>query len=139
MKKAIFLDLDGPIFINGEINEDAVYCLSELIRLTNAYIIITSSWRIGKTIDQLISDLSKYPKFPVEHIKGLTDVINYKTVEIPRGAEISIYLEEHQEIENYVIIDDEIIPLLSQKDHFVQTGIHGFIGEYFREALRILG
>lgn len=133
--KVIFLDIDGTIYCNGS----PVYCLTELIKMTNAKIVITSSWRIGKTLDQLISDINRLENFPVQSVIGMTEVIYHKEEEIPRGAEIEIYLREHPEIEEYVIIDDEPVPLLTQADHFVQVGKGGFQGEEFREALRILG
>ena len=138
--KVIFLDLDGPICdTRGNKNPDAIYCLSELVRLTKAKIIITSSWRIGKDINQLTASLSLWNNFPVDQVIGMTEVIYHNEREIPRGAEIEIYLEDHQDIDNYVILDDESVPLLTQADHFVQTGKDGITGEQFREALRILG
>lgn len=138
--KVIFLDLDGPICdTRGNKNPDAIYCLSELVRLTEAKIVITSSWRIGKNISQLTASLSLWYIFPADKVIGVTEVIYHNEREIPRGAEIEIYLEDHQDIDNYVILDDESVPLLTQADHFVQTGRDGITGEQFREALRILG
>jgi len=140
--KVIFLDLDGPICdTRGNKNLDAIYRLSELVRLTKAKIIITSSWRIGKDINQLTTSLSLWLwyNFPVDQVIGMTEVIYHNGREIPRGAEIEIYLEDHQDIDNYVILDDESVPLLTQADHFVQTERDGITGEQFREALRILG
>jgi len=139
--KIIFLDLDWTIF--GEDSKpmkDSIYCLNELIRLTDAKIVITSSWRIGKNLNQLVAQLSCTHTFPSVHVVGMTDVIYHNELEIPRGAEIEIYLNEHPEIEKYVILDDELIPMLSQADHFVQVNPKiGLSGEGFREALRILG
>ena len=138
--KVIFLDLDGPICDTcGNKNPDAIYCLSELVRLTEAKIVITSSWRIGKDINQLTTSLSLWYNFPVDQVIGMTEVIYHNEREIPRGAEIEIYLEDHQDIDNYVILDDESVPLLTQVDHFVQTERDGITGRQFREALRILG
>lgn len=138
--KVIFLDLDGPIFKEGRVNESSVHCLLELIRETGAKIIVTSSWRIGKSIGELKTELTnKIPEFPSDEIIGMTEVIYHKGLEIPRGAEIEIYLQDHIEIEEYVIIDDEEVPLLSQSSHFVQTWASGFIGDCYRNALRILG
>ena len=139
--KVIFLDLDGPICYLGQPQKDAIYCLTELIRLTGAKIVITSSRRIGKTLDQVTSQLSLWTGFPSESVIELLDVI-YSQIgyEISRGAEIEIYLRNHPEVENYVILDDLPIVLLSQVDNFVQiTNPQGITGENFREALRILG
>lgn len=137
--KVIFLDLDGPICFLGNPQKDAMYCLSELVRMTGAKIVITSSHRIGKTLNQMTAQLSLWTGFPVDSVIDILDVIYHDGFEIPRGAEIEIYLNNHQEIENYVILDDLPIVLLSQVDNFVRTSDKGMTGENFREALRILG
>ncbi len=139
--KIIFLDLDGPICVLGKPQKDAIYCISELVRLTGAKIVITSSHRIGKTLNQMTSQLSLWTGFPSECIVDLLDVIcTQDGREISRGAEIEIYLLNHPEIDNYVILDDLPVVLLSQVNNFVHvTGSQGITGENFREALRILG
>ena len=138
-ESVIFLDLDGPIFDKGKPISEALHCLTELTKMTQADIVITSSWRIGATLDQLKSRLNGIPGFPSLSVIGMTDVIYYHELEIPRGAEIDIYLREHPEIKKYVIIDYEEIILLNQSSNFVQPGLQGFHGQFFREALRILG
>jgi len=138
-ESVIFLDLDGPIFDKGKPISEAIQCLTELVKMTQASIVITSSWRIGTTLDQLKSRLNGIPGFPSLSVVGMTDVIYYHELEISRGAEIDIYLREHPEIKKYVIIDDEEIVLLNQLPNFVQPGIQGFHGQYFRDALKLLG
>lgn len=140
--KVIFLDLDGPLFNSeGVIIDNAVYCLGELVRLTEAKIVITSDWRIGKRLDQVRAKLSVHLGIISQKVIDLTDVIYHKDKEISRGAEIQSWLEEHEsDIDNYVIIDDsETAALVSNQSHFVKVGDAGITGEVFREALRILG
>ena len=139
--KVIFLDLDGPLFDNGEFIKEASYCLSELVRLTGAKIVITSDWRIGKDVNQVMSRLSVSLGITTLEVIGITDVVYHNSHEIPRGAEIKLWLEEHlEDIESYVIIDDsEDSALVSMSSHLVLTGKQGFQGGCFREALRILG
>lgn len=56
-----------------------------------------------------------------------------------RGVEIKQYLDEHQEIENYVILDDDSDMLLSQKDHFIKTDSESGISEEdVKRAIEIL-
>ena len=140
--KVIFLDLDGPLFNSeGVIIDNAVYCLGELVRLTEAKIVITSDWRIGKRLDQVRAKLSVHLGIISQKVIDLTDVIYHKDKEISRGAEIQSWLEEHEsDIDNYVIIDDsETAALVSNQSHFVKVGDAGITGEVVREALRILG
>ena len=139
--KIIFLDLDGPLFNDGVYIENAGYCLGELVKLTGAKIIITSDWRIGKSLEQVRSRLSRYIGITSQDVIGLTDVIYYKdSYEIARGAEIDLWLRDHPEVDSYVIIDDlKTSALMSMSDNFVLVEKSGFIGEAFRKALRILG
>lgn len=138
--KIIFLDLDGPIFDNGNYIEDAGYCLKELVKLTGAKIVITSDWRIGKSLDQVMSRLSVFIGLTSQEVIDLTKVIYYDSYEIARGAEIELWLRDHPEVDNYVIIDDsETAALVSMSSNFVKVGKAGFNGECFRDALRILG
>ena len=139
--KIIFLDLDGPLFNSEGVIDNAVYCLGELVRLTEAKIVITSDWRIGKRLDQVRAKLSVHLGIISQKVIDLTDVIYHKDKEISRGAEIQAWLEEHEsDIDNYVMIDDsETAALVSNQSHFVKVGDAGITGEVFREALRILG
>lgn len=141
LNKIIFLDLDGPIFYLGQPMYNAIYCLSELVRLCDAKIVITSSWRLGKSVEDLKDMLAIYEGFPYNEIIGKTEAIYYKDLEINRGAEIDIYLREHEdEISRYVIIDDIDCCILYQRDYFVKTPhTSGFSSESFRKALVILG
>ena len=57
-----------------------------------------------------------------------------------RGKEIALYLENHPEVVEYVILDDlDPIYLEPCEDHLVQTYIHdGLQVEHIEEALKVL-
>ena len=49
------------------------------------------------------------------------------------------YLDEHPEVESYVILGDDADMLLPQKEHFVQTdAVEGITEEDAERAIRIL-
>lgn len=132
--KCIFLDIDGVLNNQnhivklikllgekqyaqlikdlGEIPFDYRSCklLQKLVNKTKAEIILSSTWRIST---KLIRGIEKYTGIKIKDITPrLIDI---------RGKEIQQYLDNHKEITNYVIIDDDSDMLESQKNHFVKT------------------
>lgn len=131
---AIFLDIDGVlnneehiVKIHGllgkeqyldllrkitELPFDYRSCelLQELIKTTNAEVILSSTWRLNPESPNIIK------RYAGIEIKDITPRLNRI-----RGEEIQQYLDNHKEITNYVILDDDIDMLESQKDHFVKV------------------
>lgn len=106
---------------DGEVsNRQAVMWLNKLCKETNAKIVITSTWRFGnggleKTKKALYnSGLLK----EIEIIGETPRKYNYNNI---RGYEIEEYLNQHPEIDNYVIIDDDLDILTKQMNNFVAT------------------
>ena len=106
---------------DGEVsNRQAVMWLNKLCKETNAKIVITSTWRFGdngleKTKKALYnSGLLK----EIEIIGETPRKYNYNNI---RGYEIEEYLNQHPEIDNYVIIDDDLDMLTKQMNNFVVT------------------
>jgi len=154
--KVIFLDIDGVLVTRNSIkyqylnypNENdirfskkAVNNLNKLIRLTKSKIVISSTWRLFNSLDELKNIFKK------QGIKGeiiATTSIERAPVEedIPRGQKISDWLEQHSEIEQYVIIDDDVQADCIQfhPHNCVETWYkRGFAPEdRFNEALAIL-
>ena len=144
----VFLDYDGVVNIamwNKEgtrcffnIPEDdkvnhfqAVQWVSKFCQKFDYKIVVTSTWRRWSNYqDCLING-------------GLRDGIEIlgKTDEIfdgSRGDEIQKYLDEHPEIENYLIFDDEYDFNEEQKEHLVQCDIDvGFNLERYNVASRL--
>ena len=73
--------------------------LAKIVKKTNAKIVLSSTWRIYKShIYVLEARLAEYGL----RIYDKTDDIN-----MIKGAEITEWLKQHRDIENYVVIDDE--------------------------------
>jgi hypothetical protein len=84
-------------------------------------VVVSSTWRIGETVDSLKKIL-----YPAKHVaNAIIDVTPHFSRH--RGEEIQRWLDEHPEVTNYVIVDDDRDMLDSQKEHFVNTSeLHGF-------------
>jgi len=102
--KLIFLDIDGVLNSHGnpKIEHDKVLLLNEIVKETGAKVVITSTWRIGQSIDTLQKTLNDLDF--VGNIVG-------KTVMLwSRGEEIDDYLYQQnltsQEDVKYIVIDD---------------------------------
>lgn len=149
--KVIFLDIDGvlnnelfTIMLHdrllgkeqyyqcfkdlGEMPFDyrSCYILQALIRDTGAKVVLSSTWRLSQ---KHIDGIKRYAGIEI-HDKT-PRIIDKSGC---RGDEIQLYLHEHPEIENYVIIDDDSDMLPMQMSHFVKCdGKCGFgDAEYVR-------
>lgn len=72
-------------------------------------------------------------------VLSLFDGMSCGQIRVYRGVEIKQYLDEHPEIENHVILDDDSDMLLSQKDHFIKTDSESGISEKnVKRAIEIL-
>ena len=154
--KVIFLDIDGVLVTRNSIkyqyinfpdetsirfSKKAAKNLNKLIRLTGAKIVISSTWRLFHSLEELQKIFVK------QQIKGQiisTTSIDKATVEedIPRGQKIADWLVQNHDVKQYVIIDDDVQADCIQFHPFncVETSYkRGFSPEdRFNEALAIL-
>jgi len=143
MKPTIFLDLDGVMCTTYEyfqsvknfwekyefardigmqyrFNEGCVKVLNQILKITDAEIVLTSDWREDydlQTLDNIFK-FNEVIKSPID----VTDVCskNMQELEKFRGSEINDYIYK-KNITNYVIIDDlDLSPHVS-KDNFIRT------------------
>jgi hypothetical protein len=148
----IFLDIDGVLnsklwresdkykdLMKSGLNRDlcqfdpeAVSLLNDLIAKTNSSIVVSSSWRRGKTIEELQELFDKVKikgkvigKTPALYF--ISDIEDYKK-SVPRGNEIKAWIELNHEMFNtkvsdlkYVILDDDSDMLYWQRNNFVKT------------------
>ena len=134
MSKVIFLDIDGVLNGNftienapsGAIGVDPkhIIILKEIIDETKAIVVLTSTWKLCFDDDNcnpykaeddglyLIFQLAKY------NICVAGRTIDPDNKLINRGSGIKKYLEEHPEITNYVILDDDMFP--DYKDELIE-------------------
>jgi len=156
MKKYLFLDIDGVLnsqdwFYSDKLQNlvstkdlgekeafdpTAIKLLTDIVLATNCDIVISSSWRKGRTIERL-RELFTEVGFKHSHkIIGKTDSLyNWllPKVHCPsiRGLEIRVWLETNIKKINpiyqndyiYCILDDDTDMPFEQKDNFVNTDV----------------
>ena len=150
----IFLDIDGvlncELFFNSRIKNakkvikqnlkdktidrfeyykemicpDRMDLFNDLCVSTNSKVVISSSWRIGKSLEEM-KEIMTYCGGTFDII-GLTPRLGYE-----RGIEISKWIKDNINMEtcgchyydfyNYIIIDDDSDMLLNQREHFFNT------------------
>jgi hypothetical protein len=143
MKPVIFLDIDGILSTFGEYNRNrkkfwdkyeiandlklpyefnsvCVKVLNEILKETDADIILSSDWRTHWNLQELdnIFKFNKVIKSPMD----VTEVFptSFMFLEKNRAHEIDIYRQKHN-LENYVIVDDlDLLPFVP-KERFVHT------------------
>jgi hypothetical protein len=141
MTKIIFLDFDGVlnsqlwyVRTKGNRGEDdldvnAIEFLNSLIKSTDAKIVVSSTWRLTKTIEELQSILYRNG-FEGEVIGKTKDLRRGEDSDcILRGNEILCWMKDNPTVlgqpyydyKNYVIFDDDTDMLYWQKDNFIKT------------------
>lgn len=141
MNKIIFLDFDGVLNSrlwfdktkgnreHDSLDEVAVGFLNTLIKKTGAKVVVSSTWRLGHTVDELQEILNR-SGFEGEVIDKTVDMRKGEDGDcILRGNEILQWIKSHPEIvqvgywdyKNYVIFDDDSDMLYWQRYNFIQT------------------
>lgn len=119
----IFLDIDGvlrthesdlewslrlgvPIPVSvyeRRFGQKAISCINEVVGYTRAKIVITSTWRVKHSLEELKQ---------IFRDNGITsEVVGTTGIGIDRGEEIEQYISDN-EIESYVVIDDQVNDIL---------------------------
>lgn len=136
--KVVFLDFDGVITTpksKCKLDPEKMALVGRILDATDAKIVISSSWRrysLEETIKH-ITDAGGFfvcgNPFPYPAaVVGVTERMysfcypnNDRHFGLPRGCEIEHYLNQHSDIDSYVIIDDDQDMLLCQAENFVHT------------------
>lgn len=148
--KALFLDIDGVLnhedffvkraekaenneFLSYPLDQFDPLCVERVNRIldeTEAKLIISSSWRFTKGLDNILTTVGfKHP------IHDTTPYIPNKI----RGEEIDLWLNNHKDFDRYVILDDDKDFLRKQKPYFVHTSRKdGLTDKLTEKAIRIL-
>ena len=101
--KIIFLDVDGVLNsvqdnFSWTIESDKhLILLACIVRRTNAKIVVSSSWRNCSLLDTLKKRLNDFSMSIYDKTKDIGE----------RGLEIKDWLDNHNDIESFVILDDE--------------------------------
>ena len=125
-------------YIAHEFCPIALSNMEELIRrVPDLKIVVSSTWRIGETVESLKKILAPAPLI-ANAIIDTTPIYR----DAPRGEEIdSWYVKNAVKlgVEEYVIVDDDRDMQEFQMKYFVNTsGLHGFTFADMLHALRIL-
>ena len=147
MNKIIFLDFDGVITTYAskwEIDNEKCLLVKKICDETGAKIVISSSWRYS-TVEKTINAYKLHDWILTPYIIDVTenlsmsigwDLLSYFP---QRGLEISEYINKHELIQNYIILDDDSDMLYIQKDHFIKTDTYkGLSEENVKQAIQIL-
>lgn len=146
-RKVLFLDIDGVLnsklyfknsFNHSEDNSKfdaySVLLVRKLIEEFSLKIVITSHWRNG-IADRLMNELKRNELISYLHEDSFTPILR----SAQRGMEIKLWLDDHPEIKDYVIINDNENILEEQKNRFVKTNIFaGMLDENYYQAREIL-
>lgn len=165
--KIIFLDIDGVLnhenwykkrqqLKNGldqkewsehypfyEFDPESVERLNKIIDQTGALVVVSSTWRHGRRVEDLqeILDRVGFTGKVIDTTPSLNARIGQESAgyTVPRGCEIDWWLKskkfqrinwskekqleylEKSEVKNYIILDDDSDMLYNQREHFVQT------------------
>ncbi|HTI56636.1 MAG TPA: HAD domain-containing protein [Verrucomicrobiae bacterium] len=106
--RVVFLDIDGVLAPirhwdrYGDLEPACVEVLNEIVAVARADVVVSSTWRHGRTVAELQAMLEA---------KGFTGRVVDKTPTgapgAERGEEIAAWLAEHA-VGGYVIIDDHV-------------------------------
>jgi len=121
----VFLDFDGVLNSADTMKQgvhlhpDFVVRLCRLCRDHKVNIVVSSSWRFIHTIEEIRGFLRVTGMFGSERM--VIDKTPNLSGDSKRGDEIKAWLDEHDEVEGFIIIDDDSDMLAEQMPFFVQT------------------
>lgn len=144
--KVVFLDFDGVL--NSEasciefqspyvLDHSCMRALNHIIKETEACIVVSSTWRIGKSLRGLTDILLTAGLTLGTRVFDVTPVLHVK-----RGLEIQKWLDQAKEtgieVEAFVIIDDDsdmehLLPYLVKTNN-----MDGLIWSKAKEAIKLL-
>lgn len=144
MSKAAFIDYDGCLVAfsapgkkrrPAKVSEAAVSALNDLTRATGAKLVVTSSWRLRQSVEQLAAIMARWgvlaevvgktPNIPefVEHLDGDVKNFHFSNCRIrkaTRGEEIEAWVRGFPELEGFVVVDDEDLKTPSLAERLIR-------------------
>ncbi len=143
--KVIFLDFNGVLdtwFEMDKINYDNLQRLKWIVRETEAKVVLTTSNKRSFVTSGVMNPIMVM--LTTRLMEEGIDVIGVTPNADTREHEIMLYLYEHPEIENYVIIDDDY-DMEELADHLVKLPCQnigqeqlGLQKEHAEKAIKIL-
>lgn len=149
--KIIFLDIDGVLNSidsmvafskKGQVDKlDAVSIglLQKLCVDTQAKIVISSTWRLGRSVKSFLDIFAQYGWMDAPVIDKTEWRVSESCGQDTRGHQIKEWLDRHI-VSNFVILDDDSDMLPEQLNNFVHiSNVNGFRTQHYCKALRVLG
>ena len=143
--KLIFLDIDGVMNSYSSALSDkheslafdsiAVKNLKHIINGTGAKIVVSSTWRIGETVESLKTRIFCHYGLD-EYVIGITPYY----IETIRGIEISDYMFSNEDmgVESFVILDDDTDMGHLKSYHVHVNRVYGLSKDDSEKAIEIL-
>jgi hypothetical protein len=119
-RRVIFLDIDGVLAPirrwdrYGDLDPACIRVLNEIVARSRADVVVSSTWRYGKTAAELQQILGAEG-----FIGTVLDTTPIGTPGTSRGDEIAAWLAEH-DVSGYAIIDDHV-DVGELRSHLIQT------------------
>lgn len=146
---ALFLDVDGVLNSNRYLSQtpgaydkkdqamafdpEAVARLEQVLVRTGAVIVVSSTWRMFHTLEEILDFLHRRGA-PSAKIVGQTPCLTGY-----RGAEIHAYLREHPEVSQFAIVDDDG-DMEPYHHKLVKTSWEeGLLDEHVERLVKLLG
>ncbi len=145
--KVIFLDMDGVLnsmrsdlgldkYVNGVkqygLDPASVGILKRLCMISNAVIVISSTWRRGKLPGWFI-EMFKFYGWDNAPVIDVTPRVS----DGYRGEEVKMWLDDHHDVSSYVILDDGTD--FYEDQSFVKCSpLNGFGVDEYLQCLQIL-
>lgn len=156
--KVIFLDFDGVLnsheFMRARqedildcrresdaLDPEAIARLNRLVAETGAVVVVSSSWRITRSVERLQQTLDE---------RGFVGTVIDKTIDWymcatryekqQRGDEIRMWLDEHPEVESFIVLDDSS-DMDAVVERHIQTSLFtgGLQDDHVARAVAMLG
>lgn len=142
--RVIFLDIDGVLnsyrtaaayrqVLYRRLDSVAVAMLYRIVKYADAKIVVSSTWRKDQDWLTLVWGCLREAGFPWDgddcpiigrttlHSPGITDDDDYPGINTRRGEKIKLWLDEHPEYDDYIILDDDSDMRPDQLDRFIKT------------------
>jgi hypothetical protein len=157
--RVIFLDFDGVLNSHAWMRADskraeregtgvmgldpsAVSRLNWIVRETGAVVVVSSSWRYGRSVEELKGILERVGFYGVVLDKTADwsrDESRGIYVEQERGDEIASWLHGRPEVESFVVLDDDSDMTAVQDRHVKTSFAGGLLDEHVERAIQMLG
>lgn len=148
--KVVFLDIDGVLNsdkyvrrFGGDgvaIDPERMRILKQIIDATGAEIVLSTSWRVHWDIDPKNCDICGKQINAVFSEFGLQVFDKTPRLGTSREQEIESWLNEHPDVQSFVVLDDAFLSAEFLKGHFVKTSNYrdGLEQEDAKAAVEIL-